>query len=385
MVLGNHEFDFGLDVLLERIHEARFPVLAANVRWKRGGKLLTTPYVLRTLSNGVRVAIFGLVTDETPETTDPINVTDLVFEPPVLAASRFMQALEDSSDILLGVTHVGLRTDKQLADTFDDVDVIVGGHDQVLIHRPLVKDDVIITQAQEYGLYLGRIDLAVDGDDVKILADTVYPITADIPDDPQVARMVASYTERLSKELGRIVGRLAAPLEGDRRVIRKQITNFGLLLTTLMKERTGADLAVVNSGTVRSSIEAGPVTLGDILQALPFANHVVTVQLAGSEIEVVLARSLQLSKRTDSGGFLQTASVSYRATDAGPADIQIEGQPLDRGRLYTVAITDFLFNGGDGYDVFRRTGKNPKDTGVMLAQALADLIAKNSPLTPPEP
>lgn len=387
MVLGNHEFDFGLDILRQRIFEAHFPVLAANVLFKEGGERLARPYALRTLPNGVRVAILGFVTDDTPETTDPMNVEALVFEPPVLAAARYVPAVEDSTDLIFALTHIGLEEDKLLARTYDEIDVIVGGHDQVLIRQPLQTEEVIIAQAQEHGLFLGRIDLAVDDDrdEVDLIGDTLYPITADIPDDPEVAAMVASYTRRLDRELSRTTGSLATPLEGERHLIRNQLTNFGLLLTTLMKEQTGADLAVLNSGAIRSSIAAGPVTLGEIIQALPFANRIMTVQLTGDAVLRMLEQSLREQREEDGGGFLQVSGLTYGAGGATPADVRVGGEPLDPARTYTVAITDFLYHGGDGYDLFLKQGKNPRQTGPFLAEALSAHIRANSPLSAPQP
>jgi 5'-nucleotidase/UDP-sugar diphosphatase len=385
MVLGNHEFDFGLDVLQKRISEAKFPVLAANVRWNEGGELFAQPYLLRRLSNGVRLAIFGLVTDETPETTDPVNVRDLVFEPPMLATARYMPILQNRADVIVALTHIGSQSDRKLADTFEEIDVIVGGHDQVLIQRPLLEEEVIITQAQEYGLYLGRLDLAVDGDDVELLSDTVYPITAEIPDDPEVARMVASYTKRLDRELRRTIGELKTSLEGDREAVRRRPTNFGLLLATLMKQRGRADIGAINSGAIRSSINSGPVTLGEILQALPFANRIMTVQLSGEAVQRMLAHSLAERRSDNGGGYLQLAGLSYQEGADRPTNVSVGGRPLDPSRTYTVAITDFLYRGGDGYTVFRRSGKNPRDSGALLAQVLSQHIRENSPLSVASP
>jgi 2',3'-cyclic-nucleotide 2'-phosphodiesterase (5'-nucleotidase family) len=181
------------------------------------------------------------------------------------------------------------------------------------------------------------------------------------------------------------LGELAAALEGEREVVRTRLSNFGKLLTALMLEQTGADLAVINGGSIRASIVAGRVTLGDILSALPFPNRIMTLELSGSEIERMLAYSLEQRKRTDSGGFLQVAGLAYQSTDAGPTAIQIGGQPLDPFKLYKVALTDFLYHGGDGHDVFRTLGRNPTDTGLLLAPLLAEFIRTHSPFTAPNP
>jgi 5'-nucleotidase/UDP-sugar diphosphatase len=295
--------------------------------------------------------------------------------------------LEDSADVLIALTHIGSEMDVRLADTLDDIDVVVGGHDQVLIPRPLEEDDVLIAQAQEHGLYLGRLDLRVEGDEVELVADTVYPITGEVPDDPEVARMVASYTRRLDRELRKTVGQLATPLNAERDEIRRSQTNFGILLATLMREATGAEIGVMNAGGIRSSIDAGPVTLGEIVQALPFANRVTTVELPGSAVERMHDRSASLGRRGDSGGYLQLSGVHAPAgAEEGDGGlVEVGGRPLEPNALFTVALPDFLYNGGDGYELFRREGRNPRDTGKLLSQLLADHIRTNSPLAVPDP
>jgi 2',3'-cyclic-nucleotide 2'-phosphodiesterase (5'-nucleotidase family) len=378
MVLGNHEFDFGLDVLRTRMAEANFPMLAANVVEARGGRPFAPPFVVRTLPSGVRVGILGLVTDDTPRTTSPSNVRGLVFEPPLLAAAEHLPALEDSADVIVALTHIGSRADRLLAGAYDEIDVVVGGHDQVLIPRPYEEDDALIAQVEEYGLYLGRLDLAVDDDEVELLADTVYPITGQLPDDPVVAEMVAGYTRRLDRELGRTVGRLASPLHGDRDTVRSEPTNFGRLLAGLMRERAGADVGLLNAGAIRASIDAGDVTLGEIAQALPFANRILSVRLTGDALSRILDRSAAEGRLGDSGAYLQTSGV-----DGAPGSWRVGGRPLDTRADYVVAITDFLWEGGDGYDVFRSEGGDLRDAGASLVEELVRALGRESPLDAP--
>ena len=383
MVLGNHEFDFGLEVLQRRVREAEFPVLAANVRWRGTGRLLVQPHTLLTLPNGLRVGIVGLVTDETPRTTDPRNVQDLVFEPPLLAAAEVVPALAETADVRIALTHLGSSVDRELAEAYDDeLHVVVGGHDQVLLPKPLDEEDVLITQAEEHGLYLGRLDLVHRQGEADLVADTIYRVTAEVPEHPAIAGMVASYVRRLDRELGRTVGRLGTPLEGDRRAVRTRPTNFGVLLASLMREAGGADVALLNGGAIRSSIPPGPVTLGEILQALPFANRILTVELPGEALAGALERSLA-QQRVEGGGYLQVAGVTVGAAGEGPLRIRVGEAPLDPRATYTVAITDFLYHGGDGYGVFRRFGRNPRDTGRLLAKELERHIRENSPLSVP--
>jgi 2',3'-cyclic-nucleotide 2'-phosphodiesterase (5'-nucleotidase family) len=380
MVIGNHEFDFGLEVLRERMADAEFPMLAANVVEARTGRPLAPASVVRLLPNGVRVGILGLVTDDTPRTTSPSNVRGLVFEPPLLAAGRHLPALEDRAEVIVALTHIGSRADRQLAVAYDDIDVVVGGHDQVLIARPFEEDDVLVAQVEEYGLYLGRLDLAVEEDEVELLADTVYPITEELPDDPRVAEMIAGYTSELDRELGKVVGSLAAPLEGGRDAVRRRQTNFGRLLADLMRRRAAADVALLNAGAIRASVDAGPVTLGELVQALPFTNRILAVRLTGDALARVLDRSAAEGRRGDSGAYLQTSGV-----DGAPGSWRVNGRPLDPAAELVVAITDFLWEGGDGYDAFRTEGRDLRDAGATLVEELVRLLARESPLRVPGP
>jgi 2',3'-cyclic-nucleotide 2'-phosphodiesterase (5'-nucleotidase family) len=121
MVVGNHEFDFGPKVLKERMAQASFPLLGANVKGFPGLK----PYIIKNLQ-GVRIAIIGVVTPETPVVTHPRNVAGLTFSTPESAVRKYLQELKGRADIIVVLSHCGFQADKKLAALVPGIDVIVG-------------------------------------------------------------------------------------------------------------------------------------------------------------------------------------------------------------------------------------------------------------------
>ena len=156
MVVGNHEFDFGPKVLKERMAQARFPLLGANVK----GFPALKPYVIKNLQ-GVRIAIIGVVTPETPVATHPRNVAGLTFSTPESAVKKYLPELKGRADIIIVLSHCGFQADKELAARVPGIDVIVGGHSHTKILQPELVGQTIIVQAWEHAKALGVLNLQV--------------------------------------------------------------------------------------------------------------------------------------------------------------------------------------------------------------------------------
>jgi 5'-nucleotidase len=363
MSLGNHEFDYGLDNLATRVSEVDFPVLAANVRRADGSLLVGDVARLTTPRHGVRVGVLGLVTADAAVTTHPRNVEGLRFEDPVAVARREVPALAADSDLVVIVSHCGEVVDRRLAEV-PGVDLVVGGHDQVLLEPPPRIGDVPVVQAMEWGEYLGEARFARAADRPR-WAGNHYLRTSGVTPDPEVAALVGAYRARLSGELGRVVAEAALPLEGRPGVVRRRETNLGDLVADALRAASGAELAVINGGTIRGSIDAGPVTLEEVMTALPFENRLVVVALSGAEVRAMLERSLSVAGE---GGFLQVSGLRLRADGARLQAVEAAGAPLDERRVYQVATSDFLLAGGDGYP--QAVGKPARETGSNLLDAV---------------
>jgi 2',3'-cyclic-nucleotide 2'-phosphodiesterase (5'-nucleotidase family) len=156
MVVGNHEFDFGQEVLRQRISEANFPFLGANIE----GFDILKPYVIKEIA-GIKIAIIGIVTEDTPVSTHPRNVAGLKFLLHKDTVVKYINELKGKVDIIIVLSHIGHHADRVLAEKVKGIDVIVGGHSHTKIEKPILIGETIIVQAWEHGKALGVLDLTI--------------------------------------------------------------------------------------------------------------------------------------------------------------------------------------------------------------------------------
>jgi 5'-nucleotidase / UDP-sugar diphosphatase len=208
---GNHEFDFGPDVLRQRMNESKFKWLAANVFDKTTGKLFadTSEFIVREF-DGVKIGLFGILLPETLQTSRPgpnVDITD-----PCATAGRVIPKIHAAgAQVIIALTHLSMAEDKQLARC-SGVDVIIGGHEHTLLesmagHAPIFK---MTADARE----LGRIDLNINRATGKLesIDWQVIPVTKDTADDSSFAAINQKYGELL-KSLEQVVGRTDVKLE----------------------------------------------------------------------------------------------------------------------------------------------------------------------------
>jgi len=169
MTLGNREFHVADALLRCKIGKAQFPILCANMRWREdaGETLPVVPHILKTLSNGLRVGIFGLTVPMVTPRMKSRVLSAFLFDDPVAIAKQQIDLLRPQVDVLIALTHIGIREDERLAQSCPELDLIVGGHSHVTLETPQVVNGVPIVQAKMYGHYLGHVTLEIGDDGQK--------------------------------------------------------------------------------------------------------------------------------------------------------------------------------------------------------------------------
>jgi 5'-nucleotidase len=366
---GNHEFDFGPDVLRQRMKESKFKWIAANVIDKKTGKTFGEAYVIREF-DGVKVGIFGLTLEETQITSKP--GPDIEFLNPCETARKMVTEIHARGvKTVVALTHLSMSEDKEVARCAG-VDVIIGGHEHTLLESasggaPIFK---MTADARE----LGQIDLNISKRTgaVESIDWRVIPVTDKIREDPQFAAINRKYGTLL-KELSVVVGRSSVDLDARSAASRTQETNVGDFIADSFRAATGADVGLMNGGSIRADeiIAAGTLTKRDVLSILPFKNKVVKVELSGATLRQVLEHGVARSAEdAEPGRFPQVSGVRFAFDARRPpgsriVELSINGKPFDEKKTYTLAASDYIaIDGGDGYAMF-------KDARVLIPREQA--------------
>ncbi len=411
-VLGNHEFDLGVPHLIGLLGEARLPALCANVVDPRTEQRVdwVEPYRVVEVA-GARVGIVGIVSADTPRLSHP-DARELVFEEPAVAMARARRELAGRVDWILALTHVGRDQDHALARAHPygpaqtralslrptaprsgeqagggpPVPVIVGGHGHRYLPQGERSGATLIAQAGEKATVLGRVDLWLDPTSKLPVRAVARLVELDAEPDPldrvpAVDSACARLVERAEAAMGRVVGRVTAPLE-PRSDWRS--STAGSWIADCMRARTGADVALHNRGGIRSSLPAGDVTRRDLYELVPFANHLVTMTLSGAELRAVLERALARGSRSalEGSGLLVCLVPPTPDDDAVLAAVLVGTEPLDDARDYRVTTNSFLAAGGDGY-VELEAGRERVEDPILLRELLEECLAAAGELEPP--
>ncbi|KIC50938.1 5'-nucleotidase C-terminal domain-containing protein [Tateyamaria sp. ANG-S1] len=397
MAVGNHEFDDGPPKLAEFIDAVSFPVISGNLDLSAEEMLngkVENHVVLEV--GGKKIGIVSALAVDTVETSSP--GPNVVFQDEIEALQADVATLqEEGVDIIIALNHVGLNKDLAIAEAVDGIDVVIGGHSHTLMTNddaetpayPTMVGDAAVAQAYAYTKYLGHLTVTFD-DDGNVTAASGDPMLLDAsvePDADFIAR-IAEMGAPIEEMKNRVVAEAAEAIEGDRSVCRAQECPMGSLIADAMLARVadqGIEIAIQNGGGIRASIDAGEITMGEVLTVLPFQNTLSTFQVPGAAIVAALENGVGQIE-DGAGRFPQVAGMSYAFDAAKPAgervsDVMVGGTPIEMDKLYGVVSNNYVRNGGDGYSMFV-DAENAYDFGPDLADVTAEYLAEQGPFTP---
>lgn len=402
MAVGNHEFDDGPAGLAKLVDGVEFPVISGNI------DVSSEPLLAGKVDNhvvldvgGERIALVSVLATDTPETASPGPA--VIFTDEVESLQADIAALEaEGVTKIIGLTHVGVTRDMEIAAAVAGLDAIVGGHSHTLFSNtaegamayPTMVGDVPVVSAYAYGKYLGHLTLTFDDAGVLISAtgDTIL-LDNSVAEDPAVLARIAELAGPIEELRNRVVAETAAAVDGARESCRAVECQMGNLVADAMLARVadqGVTIAIANGGGLRASIDAGEVTMGEVLTVLPFQNTLSTFEVTGETIIAALENGVSQVEE-GAGRFPQVAGLKYTFDPAAPAgsrvsDVQVliggdAWGPIDPAATYGVVSNNYVRNGGDGYAMFVDAA-NAYDFGPDLADVTAEYLAANAPYQP---
>lgn len=393
MALGNHEFDYGIAQLQKLIYSVPFPVLGANIFYKGTDIPFTRPYAVIETGD-VRIGVIGIIGSDAASVTLPSQVTSLEFRDPIPYVRKYVEELKPKTDMIVVLAHQGktgpmatdaeahpemqrdFEADKALAAAVPGIDVLVGGHAHRGIETPFVSPvtGTIIVQTYGNGTTLGYLQVTLDKERKRIVAHEgrlIRVINKEIQPSPSVSRSLEQWKAKVKAMTSEVIGEAAEDFTRD----YNRESPLGNLLTDILRQVTGAEIAFYNSGGIRGEIKRGPITVGDVISVCPFLNTITRMELTGSQIKEIIEQGLTLER-----GIIQVSGLKVvydERREPGKRIVRVEhgGKPLEDEKFYSVATINFLAEGGDLYETFRR-GRNVHDTGILVSQAFIDYVRR---------
>ncbi|MFT5683230.1 MAG: 5'-nucleotidase/UDP-sugar diphosphatase [Myxococcota bacterium] len=341
--LGNHEFDRGFEHTAKFVAASPVPVLSANLQDALGAPVFEGLSASRVFEvRGVRVGVIGLTTASLARLTTGDTAARINVLRPEDAAAPLIETLALESDILVALTHIGIESDRALAAAIPELDLIVGGHSHTAVNPPEKVGDTWIVQAGSYGRQLGVLKMTVEDGRIATFEGALRDLTLDdLPAAPGAA--VVALTERWRGEVDARFGQRIGTVPEDIRRGEGE-SAMGRLSAEIVRQSTGADIGIMNSGGLRADLHAGDLTVGDLYEVFPFSNQIVTFQVSGEALVAMLLRSVARERADRSP--LQLAGVAYtwrlRLDAPELVSATIGGIPLDLDATYTVATNSYV-------------------------------------------
>ena len=401
MAIGNHEYDYGWENLRKQKNRVPFPVLGANIFYKDTDIPYAQPYAI-VEKEGFRIGVIGIIGEDARSVVLPSFVAELDFRDPEPIVREAVAYLKPDVDLVVVLAHMGMtapmqtdaeahpeiqrgvEADLALAGAVPGIDIFIGGHADHGTEEPIVHPETgtLVVQTYGHGIRLGYIKLKYDTAAKKIVSydgKLLLVESEKLVPHPIVARKIEHYRKQYP-EIEAVVGHLA------KRLIRSYNTesSLGSFAADVMRESANTDVAFINAGGLRADLPEGEVSYGNVIDAFPFPNRVVLMNLSGKDIIGVLEQSMTLERGMIQASGLVTHYDLKRPIGHRVVDLEIGGKPVDPERKYRVAVADLLAEGADLYasflngDITRGRHKSPKISEVIL-QYFSDVPAPDFP------
>ena len=416
MAVGNHEYNFGLDVLNKARREAKFPWLSANTYKVGTNETYYQPYIVKEV-NGVRVGILGLTTPGVPTWENKPNYAGLEFHAPIDEAKKWVEVLrtKEKADVVIIAMHMGLDEDLRtgeaspgqvahenealaIARNVPGVDAIFMGHTHREVpalmimpgpQSPAISRDAngqtiyrftvnntLLTQANYWGKHVARADIYLEQDAKtngwRIIAKQARTIPVDdkVQPDAEIVALAKPYDEETQNYLSKVIGQSSVELTAtDARFRDNALLD---LIQRVQLEAGKGDVSMVAPFNLQARVAAGPVTVRDIAGLYIYENTLVTLEVTGQQLKDAMEHSARFFKPYEAGktpaelvddkipsfNFDIAEGVEYDLDITKPygqrvVNLKFKGQPLDLKRKLRLVTNNYRVNGGGGYTMYK--------------------------------
>jgi 2',3'-cyclic-nucleotide 2'-phosphodiesterase (5'-nucleotidase family) len=343
MVLGNHEFDRGLDNVAALIAISEVPILSANLVLEADLAEPAVPGLLPHVildAAGEKIGVFGLTTYDLPAIANPSSLEGVEVRDPIDVAREQVEILAPQVDRVVALTHIGLEPDRALAAAVPGIDLIVGGHSHTAMDAADEVGETWIVQSGQYARNVGvamapiesggdwsweRVDLRTDVRSAR----------------PEVSKLVDFWDERVVARFGAQAG----TVESDLRRKEPGQSSMGRWASDLVRLAAQADVGIYNRGGLREDLEVGDLTLLDLYRVFPFGNEVVHFSWTGAQLETVVSQSLR-GELNDDPAPLQWSGIRYHwlLQEGNPTlvELYVGDEKVDQDAVYRIATNVFV-------------------------------------------
>lgn len=373
-VIGNHEFDYGQNVLNDRIEQATFPLLCANMTVGDSAKIRQPKGYANIEIGGVKIGIISAVqvkevNGKLIPATHPDRLKGITFTEPVEALCALKDMRKDC-DLFIALTHTGVYTDKKIAEQMPELDLIVGGHTHTKLDTGIVVNGVLITQASEYLKYIGKTTITLRNGKIIAKKNKLINLAKLKDENDSIKSLITRYYEE--SPMNEVIGEAVKQFDGQE--------TLGNLMTDAITSVHQTDFAFQNIGGVRiGMMEKGPITMGKIYELDPFNNRIVVIKMKPDEIRSLIKNA---HRRSSECVDLFVSGMTYTIyTKEGRSD-RIEmrlknGKLLDENKYYRVGINDYISS------VYTFDHKNePQITDKTSEETIVEYIRNEKRLAP---
>ena len=348
--LGNHEMDYGLTHLLFLERCARFPIISANLYITNPLTRLFKPHHF-IKKDGMRIMFIGIITEEALSgiKSDSLISTLIDVKEAAAEVGRICNTYRRTDvDLTVLLTHIGFEEDKKLAALLDPdwgVDIIIGAHTHTYLEKPEIVNDILIVQAGRGSDQIGRFDIVIDTERNAIESYEwgIVPITEETCEtDKAMENLVETYKEQTDKKYCRMLFRTPRAFTHPSRY---QETELGNLFADSYRTCMGADVAMYGSGSIRKEKMPPVVTVGELLEVVPYHGKVYMVTVTGGQFMTMWRHILREEAfEGDHTEFFQFSKGLRIVWSRGRQEFErfaFKGKPIAYDKELTLAIQDF--------------------------------------------